>query len=236
MSRRTQFAEGHFYHIYNRGANRQNIFFDDQDYVRFVHNLYEMNDRNPALDFRIYGGQASGNGATGDLASMIPRPLREKVVEIIAWCFMPNHFHLMLWQSGREGIPLFMQKLGTAYAMYLNKKYKRSGHLFEGPFKAVLVTSDAQLVHLSRYIHLNPLDLVASGWKEDGMEDPSRAHIFLEQYRWSSYQDWIGKKNFPSVINPSRVSAMFRGPDEYKKFVMDWTDTGTQHISNLMFD
>lgn len=221
------FVNDHFYHVFNRGVNRQSIFLEDADYVRFVHNLYEMNDANPTIDFRIaqtiYGGPSSVNR-------------RDPIVEILAWCLMPNHFHLMLRQRADGGIPLFMKKLGTGYAVYFNKKYERSGYVFQGRFKAVVVEKEGQFLHLSRYIHLNPVDLVESGWKEEGIKDGGKVHEFLENYRWSSYTDWIGKKNFPSILNLKGVEGIFKDSAAYQKFMVSWMAKDSQTVKPLLFD
>lgn len=217
------FANNQFYHVFNRGVNKQSIFSEDADYVRFVHDLYEMNDANPTIDFRIAQMRFTEDGppTTTGGPSSVNRP-RELIVEILSWCLMPNHFHLMLRQKIDGGIPLFMKKLGTGYAVYFNKKYDRSGYVFQGRFKAVVVQKEGQFLHLSRYIHLNPVDLIESGWKEEGIKDWQKTHEFLENYRWSSYPDWIGKKNFSSVLDLKGVEGVFEGPDRYKRFMGEW--------------
>jgi putative transposase len=107
--------------------------------------------------------------------------------------------------------------------MYFNEKYKRVGSLFQGRFKAIEVDSEPYLLQLSRYIHLNPVDLIEPNWKENGLADPKKVNEFLENYRWSSYMDYIGKKNFPSLTSREFLLELFNNsPSEYKKFVKDW--------------
>lgn len=190
--RRDPFVNEHFYHVYNRGTDKRIIFQDGADYLRFIHDLYELNDLQAVLNIKYrynYGGETS-----------IIRE-RELLVDIVAWCLMPNHYHLLLRQRIDNGISMFMQKLGTAYTMYFNKRYERSGVLFQGVFKSRLVNTDPYLTHLVRYVHLNPVSLIEPEWERIGIKDWSRAVEFLSKYRWSSHLDYINTKNFPSIIN-----------------------------------
>jgi len=112
-----------------------------------------------------------------------------------------------------------MKKLGGGYTNYINLKYDRSGHVFQGKFKSKLIETDAHFAHISRYIHLNPIDLIGDNWERGD---------FLSQYKWSSYLDWIGTKNFPSVLDiPSMMSIRGMSAIEYKQFVLEWS--GTQY-------
>ena len=121
------------------------------------------------------------------------------MIELMTFCLMPNHFHLMVRQKVENGITEFMRKLGTGYTNYFNQKYERVGTLFQGKFKAAHVQEEPHFLYLPYYIHLNPLDLYEAGWREQRVGDTDKALAFLDSYRWSSYLDYIGKKNFPSV-------------------------------------
>lgn len=217
------FNEG-FYHVYNRGALKQPIFFEESDYARFVHDLWEFNDLNHAIDFRevskIFGDSVSV--ATETESPRISRQTRDPVVAILTWSLMPNHFHLFLQQLKEGGVSSFMHKLGTGYTTYVNKKYERNGHLFQGSFKVKPIDKENYFLHISRYIHLNPTELIEPAWKEEGIKDWQKVHDFLENYRWSSYQDWIGKKNFPSVLDLKGVEGVFGGVEKYKQFMKEW--------------
>lgn len=214
-----------YYHIYNRGVLKQPIFFEEKDYVRFVHDLYEFNDTNPAPKF---------GGPTSDC--------RTQVVSIIAWCLMPNHFHIFLQQRTEGGISLFLKKLGGGYTMYVNEKYKRSGHVFQGKYKSKLVENDAYFLHLSRYIHLNPTELLDSNQNPNQETDKHRSvHKLLERYRWSSYMDWIGTKNFPSVpsVLDIRLVEQMRQMNEreYCQFVAEGLENAeTSEVGPRMLD
>jgi len=218
-----EFVNYHFYHIYNRGVDKRKIFEEEQDYVRFIHSLFEFNDRYPALPF----SQVYKKGRKRE---------RELLVNIICFCLMPNHFHLILEQLVEGGITKFMQKLGTGYTMYFNEKYKRSGALFESRFKAILIENDEYLLHLSRYIHLNPVELKEIHWKEKGIKDFNKVRDFLEGYRWSSFLDYIKIKNFPSVIKKDFLLNYFKKSEDYKKFIYEFMKEDIGFIKNLLIE
>ena len=161
------------------------------------------------------------------------REKRKLLVEILAWCLMPNHYHLLLRQRKENGIVLFMQKLGTGYTNYFNQKYHRVGPLFQGKFKAILVENDNYLTHLSRYIHLNPIELIDPDQKKSRIKNWTKAKKFLEKYRYSSYLDYIGKKNFPSLIHRGFINQYFKNPQEYKNFIQDWISTQIDDLDDL---
>jgi len=230
--RNLQFANDYIYHIYNRGVEKRDVFMDRKDYFRFIHDLFEFNDIESAVN--IYYKQAALQSYEAK-----PRKIghkRKLLVEILAFCLMPNHFHLILRQLKEDGITLFMQKLGTGYTVYFNQKYQRAGSLFQGPFKAVLVETDTYLTHLSRYIHLNPLELFEPAWKQEGIKDWEKSNEFLETYRWASYLDYIGKKNFPSVTNRDFILQYFNGAEDYKKFINEWISAEFAKVEDFIIE
>ena len=156
--RKVQFANNYHYHIYNRGVDKRKIFLEDQDYYRFIHDLFEFNDLDATINL---GRRFNEQGST----SIKTSKKRKKLVEIMCFCLMPNHFHLILKQIRERGITKFMHKIGTGYTMYFNKKYQRTGALFEGRFKAIMIEKDEYLIHLSRYLHMNPIELIESNWR-----------------------------------------------------------------------
>ncbi len=219
---KVKLVNGYYYHIYNRGVDKRDIFMDKQDYCRFIQYLYECNDKNAItsfgrdLKYRIRNGEIDKN-----LTSIVIRP-RKILVEIISFSLMPNHFHLILKQTNDNGISKFMQKLGTGYTMYFNVKNERTGRLFASKYKCKHIDSDEYLKYLSRYIHLNPVDLIDSGWRERGIRDKDRVNNFLEFYKWSSYLDYIEIHNFPSVINKDQLSCYFKTSGDYKEYIQSW--------------
>ena len=149
---------------------------------------------------------------------------------------MPNHFHLLIKQIKQDGISLFMQKMGTGYVNYFNEKYERSGALFQGRFKAKHIDNDAYLAHLTKYIHLNPVDLLEPEWKENGLKNPGAAKDFLKNYRWSSFKDYIGIKNYPSLIEKSLIMDMLGGENKYEKFVADSFGRDFENIKDYIIE
>ena len=135
---------------------------------------------------------------------------------------MPNHIHLLLKQIKDKGITQFMRKCGAGYAAYFNKKYNRKGHLFQGRFRAVYIKTNEQLQTVFVYIHTNPISLIRPGWKEIGIENPDEVVNFLENYKWSSYSDYLGEKNFPSVTNRDFLSEVMGKEAGCRDFVENW--------------
>jgi len=215
---RTKPTTGQIYHVYNRGVEKRKVFLDDTDYFRFIHDLFEFNDIEPALNLTYH--LRTQSKAVG-LPKIERRP-RKLLVEIMAFCLMPNHFHLFVRQRTENGVPLFMKKMGTGYTQYFNKKYARTGVLFQGKYKAGLVKSDAHFLHLPYYIHANPLDIAGVQWRSREIDDHKRAFQFLETYRWSSFPDYIGIHNFPSVTQREFLLELSGGPGKYKSGFTSW--------------
>lgn len=225
------FVENEIYHIYNRGVEKRPIFMSDKDRFRFIHDLYELNDKNAVINTIYYFNPQNIEVEPRYLRQIkkqkqhesTQNKSRELLVEILAFVLMPNHFHLLVRQKKENGVVKFMQKLGTGYTMYFNKKHERVGGLFQGRFKAVLVKQDAHFIHLPYYIHTNPLDLVSKHPLDEVQPRQVEEEInFLENYRWSSFMDYIGKKNFPSVTSREFLLDFFGGPEEYKKSTYEW--------------
>lgn len=156
--KRPPLLNNYIYHIYNRGVEKRAIFRDEHDYLCFVHDLYEFNDENYASNVHYW---------FKNMGSRNPyfNKERKPIVDILAWCLMPNHFHLLIRQRKDNGIALFMRKLGSGYANFFNMKYKRVGPLFQGRYKIIMVDKDEYLLHLINYIHSNPVKLVEPHWK-----------------------------------------------------------------------
>lgn len=216
--KKPQFENNEIYHVLNRGVEKRKIFLDDKDYFRFIHDLYEFNDEAPAEN--IYY-----KSLWLESYEVEPRKItkeRKLLVEILSFCLMPNHYHLIVRQLKDGGIIKFMQKLGTGYTMSFNKKYKRIGPLFQGTFKPILIDKSNHFLNLPYYIHLNPLDLKFPEWRVRKMGDYNEAIEYLNNYRWSSHLDYIGKKNFPSVTDRKLLLDIFGGEEKYKQSINKW--------------
>lgn len=148
---------------------------------------------------------------------------KELLVEILTFCLMPNHYHLIVRQVSENGIPLFMKKLGDSYVGYFNQKHDRKGmgSLFQGRFKAVHVKTTEQLIYLAWYVFTNPVGLLEKERKEEGVKNPQEIIKYLESYLWSGYLDYIGISNFPSVTKRDFLSQLFGGREGIKKFIED---------------
>ncbi|MFA7201572.1 MAG: transposase [Candidatus Paceibacterota bacterium] len=220
--RKISFSNDGIYHIFNRGVDKRTIFLEDGDYFRFIHDLYEFNDESPAENI-YYKTSSLQSYDVGN--RKIQKKVRTLLVDIIAFCIMPNHFHLLVKQRVENGITLFMKKLGGGYANYFNTKNERSGTLFQGRFQAVPIDTDEYLTYIPFYIHANPIELYDPGCKESGFSKNKKDVLhFLESYRWSNFPDCIGKKNFPSVTQRDFILNYFGGPLQYKKYMLNWMD------------
>lgn len=226
MTRDVAFKDGEFYHIYNRGVERRTIFLGYRDYERFLRALDLFNDQAIVSNFaRLLDVQGETSNNT-----------KVSLIDIVCFCLMPNHFHLLVRQRGEDGITKFMRKLGTGYTMYFNKKNHRTGVLFEGAFKAVHVDADEQLNHLPRYIHLNPLELIERGWKGQGVKHWERASTFLQQYPWSSYTHFLGTRGYGSILNTGLISQYFDEGEAHAKSLRQWVASRRVLDGKLTFE
>jgi len=222
--KRPEIFIGEIYHVVVRAVEGVNLFLNKSDYLRMVHDLFEFNDENPAPSvFR-----KNLNKPNGTRTVLVPlRQRRSLLVELLAFCLMPNHFHLLIKEIQEGGISRFMRKLGAGYGLYYNKKYNRSGHLFQGRYRVVHVKSEEQLQTAFVYIHTNPVSLIVPNWRERGIpEDQLRKVIeFLEEkYRWSSYLDYLGKKNFPSLTSRDFLTRILGGKEGCREYVNTWLE------------
>ena len=184
------------------------MMLDEADHVRFVHDLFIFNDRNdvdPNHRFR----------------EPHPAAHRVRLVDIHAYCLMPNHYHVLVSEVEDGGISLFMRKLNMGYAKYFNEKYERSGVLWQGTFKKIHMERDAHFLYIPYYIHLNPLDLTHPKWREGKILNVEKAFKSLTQYRWSSFLDYNGVRNFPSVLNQDLLSDVLGSKIKQKSVIRD---------------
>ncbi len=214
------------FHVVNRGVDKRKVFLDKQDYFRFIHDMFEFNDLNSSnttyyLFSRRYNDVGRRNIEFDKVKVREPKP-RKLLVNILAFCLMPNHYHLLLMPKVKDGVPLFMKKLNGGYAKYFNARYERKGALFEGKYKRIAVRNEAHFIHLPYYIHLNPLDLVMPEWRKRELRSHKKAMGFLENYRWSSHLDYLGKKNIPSVTRREFLLDFFGGHGGYKRSLESW--------------
>ncbi len=211
MTRKFNFSIGEFYHVYNRGTDKRIIFLDKSDYERFTKLLYLCNS-NKSIVFRDI-----------PIGLTYEHQREETIVDIGAYCLMPNHFHILLHEKIEGGISLFMQKLSTAYTMYFNTKYERFGALLAGTFKATHADTDEYLKYLLSYIHLNPVKIIDSQWKENGISNRKKAEKYLAGYPYSSYLDYMGnERDEGKILSKDAFPKYFSGFKEFKQFTNEW--------------
>ncbi len=220
MSRKITFSEGEYYHIYNRGVERREIFLDAQDQERFISLLYLCNMASVVNVQEMRRDEVTlSNIFLKNNIEVIPSPL----VAIGAYCLMPNHFHILFKEVQEGGISRFMHKFLTAYSMYFNAKYKRTGRLFEGPFKAQHADSDKYLKYLHAYIHLNPMKLFDTTWKTRTSPWSKDAEDFLRAYTSSSYSDYAeGGRPQGKILNKKVFPGYFSTKKDFKQFTHEW--------------
>ncbi len=173
---RKEYGAGGYYHIYNRGVEKREIFLDEADYKTFLGyaKLY--------LSPPILQGQALQDEKGKTISPSKVTVNFNGEIELIAYCLMPNHFHMFVRQNTDRGIAKFMQSLVQRYVMYFNKKYKRVGSLFQGRYKTVLIKTEDQFTYITKYIHRNPVNILPSGPGPAGLID----------YKYSSYGNYLG--------------------------------------------
>lgn len=215
--KRPPLVNGEIYHLVVRGVADERIFKDVADYYRGIFSLFEFNTSKP-VEIGIQRRKRILQKSKGELFS----DTRQRFVEILQFCFMPNHIHLLVRQITERGITNFMRKLGAGFAAYFNKKYKRRGHLFQGRFYAVHIKNEKQLQTVFVYIHANPISLIEPNWKEAGIKNPRKTIGFLEKYKWSSYQDYLGENNFPSLTERELLLGVMGGSEGCKGFMNGW--------------
>ncbi len=208
--RRVLPSVGEHYHIFNRGMQKQTIFHNVSDYVRFLFLILLLQsprtfDQISRL-VHVFVKHLVKHPVFDIDQEVIDEVVNARYVEIVSFCLMPNHFHLILKELEENGTSRYMQRVLNGYTKYYNAKYGTSGHLFQGPYKAVHVKDNDQLLHLSAYIHRNPREL--SGWKNKE-----------QKYPWSSYQDYSIENRWGTLLATEIVAEQFKTKIEYAEFV-----------------
>lgn len=202
--RKQTFAPGEFYHLYNRGTEKRKIFLDEQDYNHFLFLMCVCNTKKN-IELR----NTSDNFDRG-----------ETIVDIGAFSLMPNHFHILVHEKIEGGISKYMLKLMTGYSMYFNKKYERTGKLYEGIFKSTHTNNDRYLKYLYSYIHLNPAKLIDKNWRENKKRNIKNLLDYVFSYKYSSLGEY-STSTF-KIINPTSFPLYFKKPADHKKELFEW--------------
>lgn len=199
------------YHVLNRGVEKRDIVRDELDRTRFVHDLYIFNNENDVDPNHRFASSAKGSRT------------RDILVHIHAWCLMRNHYHLLVspLHDDQKNLSLFMKKLNMGYAKYFNEKYERSGYLWQGKYRKILIKRDSHFLHIPYYIHLNPLDYIFPKWRSGAIQKTERVLKYLCEYRWSSFLDYYGERNFPSIITTHLLEDILSSRNKQKRMIED---------------
>ncbi len=195
-----------FYHVFNRGNDKQAIFLDMADRRRFLLTLFTaMVD----LDFHPLGRRSRDLDVSLRAAfpdDELAQIKKKRMAKLVGFTMMTNHFHLLIEEGSEGGIAKFMQRLQNSYTKYFNEKYKRTGHLFAGPYKIVPVESNEQLLYLSAYIHRNPREL--PGWEgKEGL------------YPWSSCRDYLDGTDWQGLLHKAPILDQLENGLTYKEIL-----------------
>lgn len=205
-----QYIENSYYHIYNRGVEKRIIFKDEQDIGVFLSYLKEY--LLPKDEAKLYRQLALASYHEKDkILKLLRLNNFAGEIKLLAYCLMPNHFHMLIWQKNADSMDKFMNSLGTRYSTYFNRKHKRIGKLYQDVYKAVQVTTDPQLLHLSRYIHKQALGtqgLALQGYQAEVKNHPS------------SYPEYLGQRT-TEWVKPDEVLNFFSKSNllRYRTFV-----------------
>lgn len=198
------YIENGYYHVYNRGVEKRNIFEDSQDYAVFLKNLKIA--LSPQATDKLKPQGASLRFQTWEINR---RKNFSKNIDLLAYALMPNHFHFLIKQKQKESMESFMRSLMTKYSIYFNKKYDRVGKLFQGHYKAIMIENDSYLLHLSRYIHLNPSEI---------SEDLINTYSSYSDYLQITNTSWVNTEIILPFFN-QQTSPDFIKATSYKQFV-----------------
>lgn len=210
-----KFDTDEYYHIYNRGNHRRTIFHDPVDYQFFKIGLFRCNTTGK---IRTFGSQ------------------EDRLVSVISYNLLPNHFHLMLRQEVENGISLFMYRLQKAYSTFSNRKRARTGTLYEGPFKAKHVSTEAYFNHLPRYIHLNIGDLTPYDWRNGSVSNWKDFLKIMSDYPWSSHIDYMRQRQDLPILNLDIITDLFPNPNIYEDFIRSWSTSDITIARSITVD
>ena len=206
--RKEKFLEGEYYHALNKGNDGQVVFRDQRDWARFLFLILYLQSPATVLNIGRQVDYFIKNGRFNMPKDIENKVIENRYVELVAFILMPNHFHLIIKELKSGGISDYMKRVLGGYTKYFNTKYKKSGHLFQGPFKAVYVKDDPQLLYLSAYIHKNIKEISGWGGKE-------------ELFPFSSFQDYVEKNRWGGLLKTKIILDQFPNKEKYKQFVKE---------------
>ncbi len=214
--RNMQFGHNEYYHLCGRGLDRQTLFRDTGDFLRFLFLILYL--QSPAQIHNI-GSSVSAflkHGSFGVTEERKIKLTKDKSLELVSFALMPNHFHLLVRNVEEGAVSVYMHRTLMAYGKYFNTKYERFGHVFDGPFRSVHLKKNEQLLYTSSYIHKNPKSL------------PEFEHKY-DEYPWSSYQDYTTQNRWPALLHTEILLGQFKSQANFRHF----TETSVAKESEL---
>lgn len=233
--RKEAFTVGSFVHVFNRGNRKQIIVRDKKDKWHFLQMLYYFNNKfSPDNIFRQLR-ESLKSDFNSKLIWPNEWPPRKPIVKILCFCLMNNHFHLLLKEIQEGGITMFMRKLGTGMTNYFNTKYRETGRLFQGAYKARRIDEDDYLKYLSVYIQVkNPFELLYGDDIKKAVQNFDKAFNFAANYPYCSLSNYIRKSDkTSSIINKDFLGDSFSSPKEYKKFAKECILSLDEELKNI---
>ncbi|MBI4136138.1 MAG: transposase [Candidatus Vogelbacteria bacterium] len=219
--RNISMGPGEYYHVYNRGNNKQEIFLDDRDRIRFLFCILHFqspitftNLSRPVTNFvrhRVFNIEPK----------IVEEIHRQRIIQLNCFCLMPNHFHLLIYQKNEAGVAKYLQRVLDGYTKYFNTKYKRNGHLFQGPYRAVHIVDNDQLLYTSAYLHRNPAEI--KKWRDRE-----------NQYPWSSYRDYIDTNQWGVLLDQKIMKEQFADGQDYDRWVKSSGAKDPDHLDSLV--
>lgn len=208
--RNIAFAPNEYYHVCGRGSGGQDLFLDESDRNRFLFLILHLQSPIQLSNISLYANRYSKKNTFGVNPDTLSEMVKKRSLELIAYCLMGNHFHLIVGNLDDGAVSIYMHRVLMAYSKYFNAKYRKRGHVFQGPFSAVHIKNNTQLLHASCYIHKNPRDIPE--WQNSYME-----------YPYSSIGDYIKESRWGELLKTDIVLGQFKNQAAYKHFV----DTST---------
>lgn len=205
---------GDIYHVCNRGIRKEKIFDNDSDYFRFVLNLYRLNNKGESLRINPHR------------KSIDSFPEQDKIVEVLKWTLLPNHYHLLLYEKVDGGVLEFVKRLGNSFTKYINIKREASGYLFQNSARIIPITTNEHFLYIPFYIDLNLLDLIYPK-SEHRKINIKKSLDFFKSYQWSSFRDYFCDKTsgFSKIINKDLFYELFDiDPSDYQKELCEFLE------------
>lgn len=221
-----------YYHVFNCGVEKRNIYSHPSDYQRFLAtlNYYKRDQRVGLGQFLIMKPEDQEKYLKN--VDLHPKGVNDLRVKLVAYCLMPNHFHLLLKPERLDGITVFISDISNSYTRYFNSKYERIGGLLQGTFKAKEIDSRESLLQVSRYIHLNPI--------RSFYTNPNGIFRKPEEYTYSSYKEWVDLEQ-KTLTDKDEVSSILGTTDDkvtvYKNFIESSLNRNpAKGIEDLLFE